>query len=137
MLNRPLFALVAGLCLAGMPTIAAAHEASAAAHQAPAAARSVSLADIEDRFSADGFRIVEIERYADVIEVKGYDRSGLCVEIYLDRHSGETLRRERDDSCGRRRGTHHRGFDDHHRGRGGDDHHGRGRGGDRHRGGHD
>ncbi len=131
MIIRSAIALAACLSLAAAPNIAAAQSQSSA----PAAASaSASLGDIEARLGADGFRIVEIERYSNVIEVKGFDRNGLCVELYLDRRSGETLRRERDDSCGRggRRGEFHRGFEDHHRG--GDDHHGHG---SRHGGDHD
>lgn len=107
---------------------------AAAQSRSPAPSASMSLGDIEDRFTADGFRVVEIERYANVIEVKGYDRQGECVEIYLDRRSGDVLRRERDDSCdrdGRRGERHHFRGDDHH----GDDDHHRGRG--RHGGDHD
>jgi Peptidase propeptide and YPEB domain len=88
---------------------------------------SQSFAEIERRLEGDGFRVTEIERYRNSIEVKGWDREGHCTEMHLDPRSGEVLHRERDDSCGRRRGErfgehhrgeHHGGDDDHHRGRG-------------------
>ena len=65
---------------------------------------------------------MEVERYANSIEVKGYDRTGQCVEMYLDPRTGDLLRRERDDSCGRSEGSEGRDSDDsddHHRHHGG------------------
>lgn len=61
----------------------------------------LSLSVIEQRLAADGFRVLEIERYPTSIEVKGYDRAGHCVEMHLDPRTGDVLRRERDDDCGR------------------------------------
>ncbi len=127
--------LIRSIAIASLLFAAALPAAAQSRSPAPSAASapSMSLGDIEDRFTADGFRIVEIERYANVIEVKGYDRQGECVEIYLDRRSGDVLRRERDDSCsrnGRRGERHHFRGDDHH----GDDHH---RGRSLHGGDHD
>lgn len=61
----------------------------------------LSLSVIEQRLVADGFRVLEIERYPNSVEVKGYDRSGLCVEMHLDPRTGGVLRRERDDDCSR------------------------------------
>lgn len=109
MLIRSAIALAASLSLAAAPVAAAQTSNSTQA----AASSSVSLSDIEQCLAADGFRIVEIERYSSTIEVKGFDRNGSCMEIYLDSRSGETLRREQDDDCGRGRGD--RGREDHHR----------------------
>lgn len=61
----------------------------------------LSLSVIEQRLAADGFRVVEIERYLNSVEVKGYDRAGVCMEMHLEPRTGEVLRRERDDDCGR------------------------------------
>lgn len=83
------------LCLAA-PSLAAAQSA-------PTPVQTLSLAEVEQRMAADGFRVVEIERYASVIEVKGYDRAGVCTELYLHPNTGEVLRRERDDDCDARR----------------------------------
>lgn len=99
----PVLGLV--LCLAE-PSVAAAQT------QAPP---TLSVSTIEQRLNAEGFRIVEIERYSRSIEVKGYDRNGVCMELYLDPRTGEVLRRERDDGCGTRRDDHgRRGRSDHH-----------------------
>ena len=120
-------AIASLLFVAALPAAAQPQAPGRAAPSAP----SVSLSDIEDRLATDDFRVVAIERYANVIEVKGYDRRGECVEIHLDRRSGDVLRRERDESCdrdGRRGARHHfrsdnhHGDDDHHRGRHGGDH---------------
>lgn len=71
-----------------------------------------SNAEIEQRLAAEGFRVYEVERYPNWVEVKGIDRFGACVELHLDPNSGEVLRRERDDDCGARRsGRHGRGRD--------------------------
>lgn len=86
----------------------------AAAQAQPASGSSLSLSAIEERLTADGFRVIEIERYPNSVEVKGYERAGQCVEMHLDPRTGAVLHRERDDDCGRSDRS-----DDHHR-RGGD-----------------
>ena len=58
--------------------------------------------DILDRMRQQGFDVREYEQYARKIEVKGIDASGQCVEVYFHPTSGEELRRELDDDCGRR-----------------------------------
>lgn len=63
------------------------------------AGQPLSLSAIEERLSADGFRVIEIERYPNSVEVKGYERAGQCVEVHLDPRTGAVLRRERDDDC--------------------------------------
>lgn len=81
--------------------------AAAAIALAPAAAvaqtssnsSQLSLSTIEQRLSADGFRVLEIERYPNSVEVKGLDREGRCMEMHLDSRTGEVLRREHDDDC--------------------------------------
>lgn len=86
----------------------------AIAQTQPAGGSSLSLGAIEQRLAADGFRVIEIERYPNSVEVKGYDRAGQCVEMHLDPRTGEVQRRERDDDCSRR----DRSDDQHRRGRG-------------------
>lgn len=76
----------------------------------PGSSESV-LESFEERLQAEGFRLVEIEYYASVIEVEGYDARGNCMEIYFDRTTRRELFREFDDSCDRRRGG-RRGRDD-------------------------
>ena len=90
--------LAVAFALAGAP-------AAVAQTPSPAATTTeMSLAAIEAKLSADGFQVYEIERYATSVEVKGRDKTGACVELHLDRRTGEVLRRERDDDCGRRGG---------------------------------
>lgn len=74
---------------------------SFASAQTQPGAAPLSLSAIEQRLNADGFRVLEIERYSTSVEVKGYDRAGICTEMHLDPRTGEVLRRERDDDCGR------------------------------------
>ena len=62
----------------------------------------VGYPGILDNLSQQGFDVREYEQYARKIEVKGIDASGQCVEVYFHPTSGEELRRERDDDCGRR-----------------------------------
>lgn len=86
---------------------------SLAAAQTQPAGQSLSLSALEQRLAADGFRVIEIERYPNSVEVKGYERGGQCVEMHLDPRTASVLRRERDDDCGRSDHS-----DDHHRRRG-------------------
>lgn len=67
----------------------------------------LSLSQIESRLSGQGFRVVEIERDDGRYEVKAWDAQNRCVELQLDRRSGEIVRNESDDDChgdGHRRG---------------------------------
>lgn len=82
--------------------------------QTQPASQTLSLSAIEQRLAADGFRVMEIERYPNSVEVKGYERGGQCIEMHLDPRSGDVLRRERDDDCSRDRDD----DDGHRRGRG-------------------
>jgi len=101
-------AIAAGLALTATAALAQ-NGASASGQQAQT--QQLSLGEIERRLSADGFRVLEVERYPRSVEVKGFDRDGRCVELHLDRRTGDVLRREQDDDCY---------DDDHGRGRGRD-----------------
>lgn len=81
-----------------IPAVASAQQAAA----------PLSLSAIEQRLAADGFRVVEIERYPNSVEVKGYDAAGLCMEMHLDPQTAAVLRRERDDDCARSDDDHRR-----------------------------
>ncbi len=83
----------------------------AAIAQSPAPQPTPSLSSLSAKLEKDGFTIHEIERYAHSIEVKGRDKSGVCVELHLDPKTGDVLSRERDDDCENRsddRGRHER-----------------------------
>lgn len=57
--------------------------------------------DIETRLIEEGFRIVRLEHSDGMIEAKGFEQAGACVEVYFDRTSGEELLREAEDNCDR------------------------------------
>jgi|CXWL01.1.fsa_nt_gi peptide deformylase len=85
---------------------------------------NLSISQIEQRLAADGFRVFEIERYSNSVEVKGLDSNGRCTEMHLNPQTGAVLRRESDNDCGDRRrddDTHHSSSNHH----GDGDHHGR------------
>lgn len=77
-----------------------------------------SAADVRGYLTDQGFDVREIEFYSRKIEVKGFDASGRCMEIYFHPSTGEELRREHDDDCGRRsQSDDDWDDDDYHRGR--------------------
>lgn len=96
-------------------TAAAAAALGAALVAAPALAQSqappeqaaqtawLSLSDIDQRLAARGYRTFEIERDDGLYEVKALDSEGRCRELHINPHSGETVREEADDDCGRAR----------------------------------
>ena len=71
----------------------------------PAHAQSVStrpelsLAQINAQLTQQGFRVLEIERDDGRYEVKAFNGAGQCVELDVDRRSGDVLRTQRDDDC--------------------------------------
>lgn len=81
----------------------------------PVALAQTSTSEIEARLTADGYKIVEIERYPAKIEVKAWDKAGACVELHLDPATGKIVKSESDDRCNGRSGGRHggRGEDDH------------------------
>lgn len=75
--------------------------------QAQTAAGDLSLSQVEQRLSQQGFRVLEIERDDGRYEVKAFNSAGQCVELDVNRRSGDIIRTERDDDChdeGDRRG---------------------------------
>lgn len=78
----------------------------AAALAAPAFAQSsgarpeLTLSQIESRLSEQGYRVLEIERDDGWYEVKAFNAAGECVELDVDRRTGEIVRAKRDDDCG-------------------------------------
>lgn len=70
----------------------------------------LSLSQIESRLSGQGFRVIEIERDDGLYEVKAFNDQNRCVELHINRRSGEIVRTENDDDChddGHRRGRNH------------------------------
>ncbi len=95
-----LFVLLASLALTTFPALAQTN--------------SLPSHEIERRLTADGYRIVQFERYSDTIEVRAFDTGGACVELHLNPSSGAIQHRGSDDRCtgtrvedhGRRRERH-------------------------------
>lgn len=71
----------------------------------PASAQSVStrpeltVSQIAEHLTTRGYRVLEVERDDGRYEVKAFNPSGECVEIDVDRRSGDVLRSKRDDDC--------------------------------------
>lgn len=59
----------------------------------------LTLSQIESRLSGQGYRVTEIERDDGWYEVKAFNDQNRCVELHLDRRSGEIVRTESDDDC--------------------------------------
>lgn len=56
---------------------------------------------VEADLIAQGFQILKLEYSDGMIEAKGYEANGRCVEVYFNRTSGEELFRELEDNCSR------------------------------------
>jgi hypothetical protein len=64
--------------------------------------RDASAAEVRTRLAEQGFDVRKVEFESRKTEVKVYDTTGRCLEIYFDAGTGEEIRRKRDDDCGRR-----------------------------------
>jgi len=64
-----------------------------------AATSDLSLSQVEQRLTQQGFRVLEIERDDGRYEVKALNSAGQCVELDVNRRSGDIIRTERDDDC--------------------------------------
>lgn len=60
-------------------------------------ANVLSIGEIENRLTAQGIKVKEVEVRDLLAEVEGYDAQGREVEIVIDRRSGETLSHKYDD----------------------------------------
>ena len=87
-------AILAGLAAAGLLATSAAYA------QTSPAQPELTLSQVESRLSAQGYRVYEIERDDGRYEVKARDAQGRCVELDLDRRTGEILYSHGDDDCG-------------------------------------
>lgn len=99
------------------PFAFAAAAIAALAFAAPAVAQNntsdQSLGQIESRLSAQGFRVLEIERDDGHYEVKALNSAGQCVELDVSRSNGEILRTKSDDDCGTGHRSRNHSNDDH------------------------
>lgn len=90
--------------LARTPAVAAAAVA-AVAFTAPAFAQAISsrpelpAMQIATQLIEQGYHVLEIERDDGRYEVKAFDSNGACVELDVDRRSGDVLRTKADDDC--------------------------------------
>lgn len=87
------------LILAAVVTLTGVAGASASAQNAPVQvpANALSIAEIENRLTAQGIKVKEIEVRDLLAKVEGYDAQGREVEMVIDRRNGETLSHEYDD----------------------------------------
>jgi hypothetical protein len=87
------------------PVLAQQQTAAEAPQQAPsdtatrpsATEKFLSLSEIEQRVTATGIRVTEIEVKDRIVEVEGRDASNREVDLVVDRRSGEILSRKLDD----------------------------------------
>jgi hypothetical protein len=98
------------LLLATVVTLTGVAGASAWAQNAPEQAATVnvpanvlSIGEIENRLTAQGVKVKEIEVRDLLAEVEGYDAQGREVELVIDRRSGETLSHKYDDDHKKRK----------------------------------
>jgi hypothetical protein len=80
----------------GLPAHAQTPTTSDTRPTAAAPAGTLSLGEIENRLSAQGITIRELEVRDRVVEVEGRDANGKKVEVILDRRSGEILSQKED-----------------------------------------
>lgn len=73
--------------------------APAFAQTAAPSANALSLAQVEQRLSGQGFRVLEIERDDGEYEVKAFNAQGQCRELHVNPRTGEIRRNESDDDC--------------------------------------
>lgn len=79
--------------------VAALTFAAPAAAQAVSARPELTLSQIESRLTGQGFRVLEIERDDGYYEVKAVSEAGACVELDVNRRTGDIVRTKRDDDC--------------------------------------
>jgi hypothetical protein len=87
-------AVLAGLAAVGLLATSVAYA------QTSPAQPELTLSQIESRLSGQGYRVFEIERDDGRYEVKARDAQGRCLELDVDRRSGEILHSHSDDDCG-------------------------------------
>jgi hypothetical protein len=63
----------------------------------------LSQDEIENRLSAQGYRVVEFEHDDGLYEVKAFTRDDQCVELDVHPRTAEIIHSERDDDCWDRR----------------------------------
>lgn len=80
------------------------------AQTTPSNGAVLSLSQVEQRLTAQGYRVLEIERDDGEFEVKALNAQGQCRELHLNLRTGEIRREEADDDCheGRRGGGNRR-----------------------------
>ena len=99
---------VRAVMLAAVVALTGAAGASAWAQNAPepvvkVPANALNIGEIENRLSAQGIKVKEIELRDLIAKVEGYDAQGREVEMVIDRRSGETLSHKYDDEHKRKR----------------------------------
>jgi multidrug efflux pump subunit AcrA (membrane-fusion protein) len=83
--------LIAAITTAGGFGLASAQTEAPAKSAVTVPATALSLGEIENRLTAQGVTISEIEIHDLLAEVEGRDASGKKVKLVIDRRTGETL----------------------------------------------
>lgn len=88
MLIRTIAAVSALALVAATPAIAQSATASV-----------LTVSQVEQRLSGQGYRVIEVERDDGEFEVKAFNAQGQCRELHLNLRTGEVIREESDDDC--------------------------------------
>lgn len=64
-----------------------------------ASASTLTVSQIDQRLTAAGYRVMEVERDDGEFEVKAFNAQGQCRELHLNLRTGDILREEGDDDC--------------------------------------
>lgn len=73
--------------------------APAFAQSAPSTANVLSLNQVEQRLTSQGYRVLEIERDDGEFEVNAFDSQNRCRELDVNARTGEIRRNRADDDC--------------------------------------
>lgn len=73
--------------------------AASASAQAVSSRPELPAMQIAAQLIEQGYRVLEIERDDGRYEVTAFDSEGACVELDVDRRSGDVLRSKSDDDC--------------------------------------
>ena len=102
-LNPVAMALVAILTCgaAGFPASADRGDRSDRRSSDSSAASGPVWDDVRVQLKSEGFKLIRFDTEDGMIEAKGYEADGTCVEVYFDRRTGDELFREFEDNCDR------------------------------------
>lgn len=98
MISKP--SLIAAVAGALAVTLFAAPTLAQSQPQPPADPRqAISVAEVDKRLSAQGFRVLDVEWDDGKYEVLAFNAQGQCRELDVHRRTGKVLRDRADDDC--------------------------------------